>query len=49
MNREHGIGQTAATILKLLDITPGREMEGPHFTENTRRDFQSWRNGYSSV
>ena len=30
MNREHGIGQTAATILKLLDITPGREMEGPH-------------------
>ena len=30
MDHEHGIGQTAATILKLLDITPGRKMEEPH-------------------
>ena len=30
MDHEHRIGQTAATILELLDITPGRDMEGPH-------------------
>ena len=30
MYHEHRIGQTAATILKLLDITPGRKMEEPH-------------------
>ena len=30
MNHEHGIGQTAATILQLLEVDPGSEMAGPH-------------------
>lgn len=30
MSHEHRIGQTAATILKILEITPGRKMDDPH-------------------
>ena len=48
MYHEHRIGQTAATILKLLDIAPGRKMEEPH-GKVLDIASQSWQTGYSSV
>lgn len=30
MDHEHGIGQTAATVLRLLNVTPGPKMAKPH-------------------